>query len=79
MPSRTASMNGRVLVIEQLVSNDARQSAAKLLDLEMLAMTVGGRERTETGFAELFAGAGLRLAKVYETRSPECILEARIA
>ena len=69
--------NGRVLVIEQIVNEAPGLSFAKLLDLEMLALTVGGRERTEAEFAELFACAGLKLARVYPTESPVCILEAR--
>ena len=32
---------------------------AKMLDIEMLVMTVGGKERTQAEFAELFASSGL--------------------
>jgi len=69
--------DGRVLVIEQIVMPTAELSFAKLLDLEMLALTVGGRERTQAEFEALFASAGLRLTRVVTTESPMCILEAR--
>ncbi len=71
--------HGRVLVIEQIVNSTPELSFAKLLDLEMLALTIGGRERTEPEFGELFASAGLKLRQVFPTASPVCILEARVA
>jgi hypothetical protein len=71
--------HGRVLVIEQLVTETAELSLASLLDIEMLALTVGGRERTEAEFQELFASADLRLTRVIPTDSPLYILEARPA
>jgi O-methyltransferase domain len=71
--------NGRVLVIEQIVTSSPDLSFAKLLDLEMLALTLGGRERTAAEFAELFASVGLMLTRVVSTQSPVSILEARAA
>jgi hypothetical protein len=73
------SVDGCVLVLEQIVKQTPELSLAKLLDLEMLALTVGGRERTEAEFAELFASAGLKLTQVFPTTSPLYILEARLA
>jgi hypothetical protein len=69
--------DGRVLVMEQVITSSPELCFAKLLDLEMLALTVGGRERTEAEFAALFAAAGLKLQRVFPTQSPLCILEAR--
>ncbi len=73
------SAEGRVLVIEQIVDEQPGLSPAKLLDIEMLALTVGGRERTREEFRELFASAGLCLTAVFPSASPVCILEARPA
>ena len=70
---------GRVLVCEQVVGTETGPSFAKLIDLEMLAMTVGGKERTVREFDDLFASAGLRLVQVHPTKSPVCVLEARLA
>ena len=41
-----------------------RTAEAFLLDLEMLVMTPGGRERTANEFAKLLADAGLTLERV---------------
>ncbi|HSU31556.1 MAG TPA: methyltransferase [Bryobacteraceae bacterium] len=69
--------NGRILVCEQIVADGP--GLAKLVDIEMLAMTVGGKERTLAEFSDLFSSAGLRLTEVFRTESPLCILEARSA
>jgi len=70
---------GRVLVCEQVLDPSPVPSPGKLLDIEMLAMTVGGKERTAAEFSDLFASAGLRLVRIVETGSPVSILEARLA
>jgi hypothetical protein len=67
---------GRVLVVDQVVPPDNSPSFARFLDLEMMVMTQGGRERTEAEFADLFAQSGLRLQRVIPTPGPHCILEA---
>lgn len=71
--------HGRVLVCEQVLDPNPVPGPSKLLDIEMLAMTVGGKERTAGEFSDLFASAGLRLARIVETGTPVCILEARLA
>lgn len=67
---------GRVLVVETVVPPPGEPGISKLLDLEMLAMTPGGRERTADQFTRLFAAAGLRLQRILPTASPVHILEA---
>jgi hypothetical protein len=47
-----------------------------MLDIEMLVMTVGGKERTKDEFAELFASSGLRLSRIVPTERPICVIEA---
>ncbi|HEX5992989.1 MAG TPA: methyltransferase, partial [Thermomicrobiales bacterium] len=53
----------------------AAQGLARL-DLQMLVLTPGGRERTEQEFRSLLWGAGFDLQKVIPTASPFRILEA---
>ena len=53
-----------------------RTAEAFLLDLEMLVMTPGGRERTRSEFSSLLAGAGFNLAKIVPTGAPVSIIEA---
>src|SRR3990172_5603491 len=68
--------HGRVLVCEMVVSDDPGPTPAKMLDIEMLVMTVGGKERTQEEFGELFASSGLRLARIVSTEPPISIIEA---
>ena len=70
---------GRVLIVEGVVIDAPESMFFKLLDLEMLVMTTGGRERTEAEFRALLKKAGLELARVVPTESPMSVLEARAA
>ena len=68
--------DGRVLICEMVVGDEPGPTPAKMLDIEMLVMTVGGKERTAEEFAALFAGSGLRLNRVVPTARPICVIEA---
>ncbi len=68
--------NGRVLVCEMVVSDDPGPTPAKLLDIEMLVMTVGGKERSAQEFADLFAASGLKLNRIVPTARPIAVIEA---
>jgi len=68
--------HGRVLLCEMVVTGEPGPTPAKMLDIEMLVMTVGGRERTEEEFAALFAASGLRLNRIVPTSRPICVIEA---
>jgi hypothetical protein len=67
---------GRVLVLDQVLTDGPEGVMGKLIDLEMLVFTPGGRERTAAEFATLFEHAGLKLNRVVPTQSPICIVEA---
>lgn len=66
----------RVLVCETVMPETPEPHPAKFMDVNMLAMTEGGCERTEREFAALFASAGLRLHAIHPTPSPISIVEA---
>jgi hypothetical protein len=68
--------DGRVLLCEMVVTDEPGPTPAKLLDIEMLVITVGGKERTEAEFAELFASSGLRLNRIVPTGRPLSVIEA---
>jgi hypothetical protein len=70
---------GKVLIIDQVLTDAPEGAMAKLIDLEMLVMTHGGRERTEAEFARLFEHAGLKLARVVRTQSPVAVVEGVLA
>lgn len=76
--SANMARGGKVLLVEQLVAPDNVPDPAKWLDLHMLVMT-GGRERTEAEFAQLFARAGLALARVTPTPAGVWLVEAALA
>jgi hypothetical protein len=68
---------GRVILLEAVIQPDNQADLAKLVDLEMLVFP-GGRERTESDFATLFAGAGFELTRVVPTESPLSVIEGRL-
>lgn len=67
---------GRVLVMDPVIPPGNTPHASKLLDLIVMAVYEGGRERTEEELRQLFAGAGLRLTRVINTGSYVSIAEA---
>ena len=50
---------------------------AYLLDLEMLVVTPGGRERSEAEFRALLKATGFSLTRVVPTATPVSVIEAR--
>jgi len=73
---RAMAAAGRVLIVEFVLSERPEATPTKWIDVEMLVMTSGGRERTEPEFSALLARAGLRLARVIPTEAPVSVLEA---
>ena len=67
---------GRVLIVEQVIPPGNDPFPGKLLDLNMLVMTEGGRERTPGEYAALLESAGLRLQRIVPTPSPVSVVEA---
>jgi len=67
---------GRVLVVELVMPEHAEPHPAKFMDVNMLAMTEGGGERTEAEYAELFTASGLRLLNIHPTEGPVSVVEA---
>ena len=66
---------GRALICDMVMPEDSAPSRAKVLDIEMLVMTPGGRERTAEEFSALLASAELRLSRIVETTLPICVIE----
>jgi O-methyltransferase domain len=71
--------DGRVLIVEGLVTDSPESVFAKLLDIQMLVVTQGGRERTAAEFGSILRTAGLALTRVVSTHSPFSVIEARAA
>ena len=73
---RAMAPGGRVLIVESVLSDRPDSVLTKLLDLEMLVMTGGGRERTEQEFCSLLTRAGLEFSRLIPTQSPVSVIEA---
>ncbi len=71
---RAMAKNGKLLLVERVISPGNEPSFGKLLDLQMLVVT-GGRERTEAEYRTLLVSAGFRLASVIATESGESVIE----
>jgi hypothetical protein len=69
---------GRVLVVDHVIPPGNGANWGKLLDINMM-VSPGGQERTREEFRDLFARAGLRLARIVPTASPLSILEGAAA
>ncbi|MDM8521819.1 methyltransferase [Desulfococcaceae bacterium HSG8] len=65
---------GKLLIVEAVISPGNSSSVAKLLDLEVLLMG-GGRERTEEEFRNLMESSGFRLSRIIHTRENVSVIE----
>ena len=73
--------HGKLLLMERLLPervdpDDARGRTNLLVDINMMLMSPGGRERTEAEHRNLLRRAGLQVARVIDTPSPISIVEA---
>ncbi|WP_433671722.1 methyltransferase [Nocardia sp. CA-136227] len=75
---RTAmESEARLLIIEMVMPEHHRPHPGKVIDLEMLIQTRGGRERTQNEFGNLLSRSGFVLTGVTTTAAPDCVIEAR--
>jgi hypothetical protein len=58
---------GRLLIVEHLLPEDQRPTFAHFMDLQMLVMTDGGRERTRSEYAALAQRSDLVLRRTFPT------------
>ena len=70
-------VDGKLLILDAVVSPNSGPDFTKLLDLEMMLMP-GGRERTEAEFRELLARAGFILTRIVPTKSMVALIEAAV-
>jgi DNA-binding transcriptional ArsR family regulator len=67
---------GCVLIAEMVLPEGAAPSTAKLMDVEVMVMSSGGRNRTEAQFRVLLDQAGLRLTRIVPSSGPVSLVEA---
>jgi O-methyltransferase domain len=70
-----ARPDGRLIVVDMVLPEDARPHPGKLLDLLML-MFPGGRERTEAEWRSLLDKAGFIITKIVSTKAADSVIEA---
>jgi SAM-dependent methyltransferase len=69
--------NGRLLLIESVLKPSNEPDPGRGLDLTMLVLAPGGRERTEAQFAKLLDQAGFSLMHVIPTAETLSIVESK--
>jgi hypothetical protein len=67
---------GRVLVIEHILAQGNVPSWGRMLDLQMLVLSAGGRERSEAEYRALLTAAGLQLVRSIPTACSTSLIEA---
>ncbi|MER6945392.1 methyltransferase [Nonomuraea sp. NPDC000554] len=75
---QAAGPDGRVLVMDQVLADDADRCEVTASDLYML-LVYGGKERELAEFDRLAAAAGLRLGTARPTRSTSWLLEMTVS
>jgi hypothetical protein len=76
---RAMSLGGRILIIEHILPEKSGPDYARYMDINMLVMTEGGRERTRDEFTRLLAGAGLEIRSATPTDIGLWVLECKAA
>ena len=72
---RAMADNGRVLVVEQVIPPGNDPFIGKFLDVNMLVMCPGGKERTSEEFRILFAKSGFNMTKIVPTQGIVSVVE----
>jgi hypothetical protein len=71
-----ATRHGRILIIERLIPDDPDEAIPVLLsDINMLVLTSGGRERTNSEYHNLLQAAGLRPGIIQPVTFPYGVIE----
>jgi len=65
----------RLVLVEYVLRPGDESDFGKFVDLEMLVLNAGGRERTEPEFRDLFAKAGFELTRIVRTATPKSVIE----
>lgn len=69
------SSQGKILVVEQVIPPGNDPFIGKMLDVNMLVMCPGGKERTASEFEYIFNQAGFKLTRIVQTHAMVSIVE----
>jgi len=78
MVKKVMEPGAHLLIVETVIPLDNKPAFGKILDLQMLMVTSGGKERTKKEFEFLLQQAGFKMNRVIDTVSPFSIVEAVI-
>ncbi len=76
---RAARPGARLILAEAVLEPGNQPDVAKFMDLEMLVVAGGGRERTADQWAQVLRAGGFQLDRVLPTMSPLKVIEASVA
>ena len=79
MPAHAKLLVMERVLPERVDPDDPRSRANVLVDINMMLMSPGGRERTEAEHRRLLLEAGLQIERVVQTSSPLSIIQAASA
>lgn len=69
------SSGGKLLLVEMVLTPPNVPHFGKLLDLEMLIMSAGGRERTTDEYQRLYTAAELKMTAIHPTEGSHSVIE----
>lgn len=72
---RVMHSEAKLLLVEYVLRPDDEPDFGKFVDLEMLVMTSGGRERTEPEFRGLCTNAGFAVTRIFPMPTSKSIIE----
>jgi hypothetical protein len=67
--------HGKLLLVEQVIPSGNQASFSKMLDLQMLVLCPGGRERTQAQYRILMEKSKFQLIKIVSTQSSLSVIE----
>ncbi len=70
------NQGGRVFILDAILEERNEPDFNKFMDLQMLVLTRGGRERTEADFRDLLSRAGFAITRIVPTPSQLSLIEA---
>ena len=73
---RCEIVGGSFFILDAILEERNEPDFNKFMDLQMLVLTHGGRERTEADFRDLLSRAGLAITRIVPTPSQFSSIEA---
>lgn len=68
--------SAKLLIIESVLPDECLPHPGFMMDINMMVLNHGGRERTRSEYEALLSGAGFQLQQIFPTQSPMSIVEA---